>query len=103
MEGRGDSRLQLLAVTVLTSFDRQDLAELGYDCEVSGLVSLLAPRAMQAGVDGVVASPLEAASVRADWAGRDPGDAGSALGRRRQGRSEASGHSGRSAPRLPIR
>jgi orotidine-5'-phosphate decarboxylase len=65
VEGRGDSRLQLLAVTVLTSFDRQDLAELGYDCEVSGLVNLLAPRAMQAGVDGVVASPLEAASVRA--------------------------------------
>src|SRR6266851_6691275 len=34
VEGRGDSRLRLLAVTVLTSFDRQDLAELGYDCEV---------------------------------------------------------------------
>ena len=65
VEGRGDSNLQLLAVTVLTSFDRQDLAELGYDCDVSSLVNLLAPRAMQAGVDGVVASPLEAASVRA--------------------------------------
>jgi len=64
VEGRGDSSLQLLAVTVLTSFDRQDLAELGYDCEVSSLVNLLAPRAMQAGMDGVVASPLEAASVR---------------------------------------
>jgi len=64
VEGRGASRLQLLAVTVLTSFDREDLAELGYNCEVAYLVSLLAPRAMQAGVDGVVASPLEAAAVR---------------------------------------
>src|SRR5258708_21552310 len=52
VEGRGDSGLQLLAVTVLTSFDRQDLAELGYDCEVSGLVNLLAPRAIQAGGGG---------------------------------------------------
>jgi orotidine-5'-phosphate decarboxylase len=64
VEGRGDSRLRLLAVTVLTSFDRQDLDELGYDYEVSDLVNLLAPRAMAAGVDGVVASPLEAAAVR---------------------------------------
>ena len=64
VEGRGDSRLRLLAVTVLTSFDRQDLDELGYDYEVSDLVNLLAPRAMAAGVDGVVVSPLEAAAVR---------------------------------------
>ncbi len=64
VEGRGGSPLQLLGVTVLTSFDREDLAELGYDCEVSDLVNLLAPRAMRAGVDGVVASPLEAAAVR---------------------------------------
>src|SRR5205085_2887394 len=62
--GRGNSRLQLLAVTVLTSFGPEDLAELGYDCEVAELVNLLAPRAMRAGVDGVVASPLEAAALR---------------------------------------
>src|SRR5262249_32867945 len=63
IEGRGDSPLRLLAVTVLTSFDRQDLAEDGYSCEVSDLVSLRVRNAMAAGVDGIVASPLEAASI----------------------------------------
>lgn len=65
VEGRGSSRLQLLAVTVLTSFDKKDLAELGYSCDVSELVSLLAGRAVECGVDGLVTSPLEVASVRA--------------------------------------
>src|SRR5689334_18904677 len=32
VEGRGSSPLKLLAVTVLTSFDQQDLADLGYPC-----------------------------------------------------------------------
>jgi len=64
VEGRGSSRLQLLAVTVLTSFDRKDLAELGYSCEVSELVSLLTRQAAQTGVDGLVTSPLEVAAVR---------------------------------------
>jgi orotidine-5'-phosphate decarboxylase len=64
VEGRGSSRLQLLAVTVLTSFDRKDLAELGYSCEVSELVSLLTRQAAQTGVDGLVTSPLEVTAVR---------------------------------------
>jgi len=65
LEGRGSSPLQLLAVTVLTSFDRKDLDELGYSCEVSELVSLLGRRAVECGVDGMVTSPLEVASLRA--------------------------------------
>ena len=65
VEGRGDSRLQLLAVTVLTSFDRRDLEEDGYTCGVSELVIKRARQAMEAGMDGVVLSPLEAAPVRA--------------------------------------
>ena len=65
VEGRGSSRLQLLAVTVLTSFDRKDLDELGYSCEVSELVSLLGQRAVECGVDGIVTSALEVASIRA--------------------------------------
>ena len=65
VEGRGDSRLRLLAVTVLTSFDRPDLAEEGYSCEVSDLVGLRVRHAIAAGVDGIVASPLEAAAIRA--------------------------------------
>ena len=64
-EGRGDSRLQLLAVTVLTSFDRRDLEEDGYRCEVSELVIRRARQAMDARMDGVVLSPMEAAAVRA--------------------------------------
>lgn len=65
VEGRGASGLKLLAVTVLTSFDREDLADLGYPCEVSELVSLRVRKALEAGIDGVVCSPLEAAAVRA--------------------------------------
>lgn len=64
VEGRGESRLQLLGVTVLTSFGREDLRELGYDCEVSELVAARTRQATEAHVDGVVCSPLEAAAVR---------------------------------------
>ena len=64
VEGRGDSPLQLLGVTVLTSFGREDLRELGHDCEVSELVAVRTRQAMDARVDGVVCSPLEAAAVR---------------------------------------
>lgn len=65
MEGRGDSPLQVLAVTVLTSFDKNDLADLGYSCEVADLVALRVRKSLEVGVDGFVCSPLEAASVRA--------------------------------------
>jgi orotidine-5'-phosphate decarboxylase len=64
VEGRGDSSLRLLAVTVLTSFDQQDLADLGYPCPVTDLVALRVRKAMEAGIDGIVCSPLEAAAVR---------------------------------------
>lgn len=64
VEGRQGSLLRLLAVTVLTSFDEQDLRDLGYPCTVSDLVALRVRNAMVAGVDGVVASPLEARSIR---------------------------------------
>ena len=64
-EGRGDAPMKLLAVTVLTSFDQQDLADLGYDCPLADLVSLRVRKAMEAGVDGLVCSPLDAAAVRA--------------------------------------
>lgn len=65
VEGRADSNLKLLAVTVLTSFDQQDLADLGYSCPISDLVALRVRKAVEAGIDGIVCSPLEAASVRA--------------------------------------
>jgi len=64
VEGRGDSPLKLLAVTVLTSFDESDLADLGYPCPVKDLVALRVRKALEAGVDGLVCSPLEVAEVR---------------------------------------
>ncbi len=64
VQGKGDSPLQLLAVTVLTSFDKEDLADLGYPCEVPDLVRLRVRKAREAGVDGIVCSPLEVAEVR---------------------------------------
>jgi orotidine-5'-phosphate decarboxylase len=64
IQGREGDGLKLLAVTVLTSFSREDLDDLGYSCEVSEMVATRARQAMAAGVDGVVASPLEAAAVR---------------------------------------
>jgi orotidine-5'-phosphate decarboxylase (EC 4.1.1.23) len=67
VQGRGDSRLKLLGVTVLTSFDRQDLADLGYPCEVEDLVKLRTRNAIQAGMDGLVLSPLEVAAVRKEF------------------------------------
>ncbi len=63
-EGSEGSTLQLLAVTVLTSFDQEDLADLGYECSVSDLVNLRVRKAREAGIDGIVCSPLEVASVR---------------------------------------
>ena len=65
VEGRGASRLGLLAVTVLTSFDREDLAELGYPSSIEDLVALRVKNAMAAGMDGIVCSAREAAAVRA--------------------------------------
>lgn len=64
VEGRGESQVKLLAVTVLTSFDEDDLADLGYPVPVSDLVELRVAKAMDSGIDGVVCSPLEVARVR---------------------------------------
>jgi orotidine-5'-phosphate decarboxylase len=64
IEGRGTSNLKLLAVTVLTSYDQQDIEDLGYPCELSALVDLRVRRAIEAGMDGIVASPLDAKRIR---------------------------------------
>lgn len=65
-EGAGDSGLKILAVTVLTSLDRADLdACLIRDGAIPDLVTERAARAFEAGADGVIASPQEAALIRA--------------------------------------
>jgi orotidine-5'-phosphate decarboxylase len=64
VEGRGESNVKLLAVTVLTSFDQEDLADLGYPVSISDLVELRVKKALESGIDGAVCSPLEVARVR---------------------------------------
>ena len=66
VRGRGTSRLKLLAVTVLTSLDRNDLREQGIETlSPADLVVHRARLALAAGFDGVIASGQEAALVRA--------------------------------------
>ena len=59
-EGAANSDLKILAVTILTSLDREDLNENLYKPgNISDLVVERAERAFKAGADGVIASPLE--------------------------------------------
>lgn len=58
--------MKVLAVTVLTSLDRGDLKDLGFDCDVETLVLSRARRALQLGCDGVISSGLEAPRLRAE-------------------------------------
>jgi orotidine-5'-phosphate decarboxylase len=64
VEGRAGSDLKILAVTVLTSYDDGDLHAAGYRLGVSALVEARAQQAQVLGVDGLVCSPEEAASLR---------------------------------------
>ncbi|MCV2876304.1 orotidine-5'-phosphate decarboxylase [Rhodobacteraceae bacterium XHP0102] len=87
-EGAAGSDMKILAVTILTSLDRADLdASLITAGDIPDLVATRAARAFAAGADGVIASPQEAAMIRAlpEANGRlivTPGvrPAGSALG-----------------------
>ena len=58
--------LKVLAVTALTSLDRGDLDDLGFQCDIQQLVLSRARRALAIGCDGVVSSGLEAPKLRAD-------------------------------------
>ena len=62
-ENKGDY-LKVLAVTVLTSLDRGDLDDLGFDCDIEALVLSRAKRALESGCDGVISSGLEAPKLR---------------------------------------
>src|ERR1700735_3454963 len=64
VEARAGSGLKILAVTVLTSYDDGDLHAAGYRFGVSDLVEARAQQAQVLGVDGLVCSPEEAASLR---------------------------------------
>ena len=64
--GRGDAPTRVLAVTILTALDRADLdAALIAPGDLGALAVERAARAFAAGADGVIASPREAARIRA--------------------------------------
>jgi orotidine-5'-phosphate decarboxylase len=64
VEARRGSSLQVLAVTVLTSYDDDDLHAAGFRMNVGDLVEARAMQAQTLGVDGLVCSPEEAAKLR---------------------------------------
>ncbi|MCC5985746.1 MAG: orotidine-5'-phosphate decarboxylase [Rhodobacteraceae bacterium] len=88
MAGAAGSEMKILAVTVLTSLDRGDLdAAMMVPGDVADIAVERAARAFEAGAHGVIASPQEAAAIRALGQARDrlivtPGvrPAGAALG-----------------------
>jgi len=63
--GSENSHLQVLGVTVMTSYDDADLAACGYKLNVRDLVALRAQQAKQAGIAGLILSPEELVSTRA--------------------------------------
>jgi len=64
VEGRAGSRMRILAVTVLTSYNDDDLHAAGYRLGVSALVEARAQQAQVLGIDGLVCSPEEAGNLR---------------------------------------
>ncbi|TCU70442.1 orotidine-5'-phosphate decarboxylase [Bradyrhizobium sp. R2.2-H] len=64
VEGRGGSSLKILAVTVLTSYNDDDLHAAGYRLGVSDLVEARAQQAQVLGIDGLVCSPEEVGALR---------------------------------------
>jgi len=72
VEGRGESDLKLLAVTVLTDLDAADMQQdLGFPVSVEELVLHRARLAVESGCDGIVASPNEVVTIR-QTLGRKP-------------------------------
>ncbi len=64
-KGKGDSDLKILGVTVLTSLDQAALNDIGYAMSPEALVMRRVQQALDADIDGVVASAKEAAKIRA--------------------------------------
>jgi orotidine-5'-phosphate decarboxylase len=63
--GRGDGLTKIIGVTVMTSLNQADLDDMGYGMTLSDLVMRRVDQAVACGLDGVVASPQEAAMIRA--------------------------------------
>jgi orotidine-5'-phosphate decarboxylase len=67
---REKGAMKILAVTVLTSFDRRDLDEMGSSLSVENLVLARARGAAESGCDGVIASGLEAPALKREFQDR---------------------------------
>ena len=67
---REKGEMRILAVTVLTSFDQRDLDEMGATRSMEQLVLSRARGAVETGCDGVIASGLEAAKLKAEFGER---------------------------------
>lgn len=63
-KGKAGSGLKVLGVTVLTSLDQDALSAIGYHHTPEELVMHRVRQALEAGIDGVVSSPLEAEAIR---------------------------------------
>ncbi len=63
--GKAGSGLKVIGVTVLTSLDKPALEAIGYADDAKTLVMNRTQQALDAGIDGIVSSPLEARAVRA--------------------------------------
>ncbi len=64
VRARGDSGLKLLAITVLTSMDADDLQELGLECSVDDMVLYRVQKAIDFGCDGIITSGREAGLIK---------------------------------------
>jgi len=65
VRGRTNDTTKIIGVTVMTSLSQYDLDEMGYGMELTDLVMRRVDQAVECGLDGVVASPHEAAMIRA--------------------------------------
>jgi orotidine-5'-phosphate decarboxylase len=72
VQGRGSADLKILCVTVLTSMDAEDIQEMGFPptMTVEDLVVHRAVKAMNIGIDGVIASALEASKIKSLSSGK---------------------------------
>lgn len=64
-EGKGNKKLKIFSVSVLTSLDATDIKEMGFDCSVEELVLFRARKAMESGCDGIITSGREVRAIRA--------------------------------------
>lgn len=67
VEARGDSALKLMAITVLTSMDADDMEELGLSCPVQDMVMYRVKKAIDFGCDGIITSGREAGMIKQNY------------------------------------